>query len=487
MPIELAGAHTTARVMVDDESLVEEGCMEQIQELIDHPAFTEPVRIMPDTHWGAGAPIGFTMPLGDRIVPNIVGVDVGCGMAATNLGSELPLADEERERRVRDAVPMGRSVHDYDDAPHLVEEFPFERANRVFEQFDEAFAEKFGDHIDPTEFDFSGYNSDYFESLCERVLADQRQGMEYIIKGAGTLGGGNHFVEFGRARESGDYWVVVHSGSRYLGMSVAQYWQQTATDRRDIGAIREEIPEAYTEYLKFDPETVESRDLYTWVTGGMGESYIDKERLRRELSGKDIERAFDELGAIQQAVQNESDDDRNTDLDWLEGREAHGYYVDMLFAQQYARWNRELMSDAICEVLGVEPVDRFQSIHNYIDFRDLTIRKGATPAREGQRLVVPFNMAEGSVIARGKGNDEWLQTAPHGAGRVMSRTRAHDVVDMDEFATAMDGVYSESVVEGVRDEAPMAYKDAGRIAAALEPTAEILEWVDAVHNLKARS
>jgi RNA-splicing ligase RtcB len=159
----------------------------------------------------------------------------------------------------------------------------------------------------------------------------------------------------------------------------------------------------------------------------------------------------------------------------------------MLFAQQYARWNRELMSDAICEVLGVEPVDRFQSIHNYIDFRDLTIRKGATPAREGQRLVVPFNMAEGSVIARGKGNDEWLQTAPHGAGRVMSRTRAHDVVDMDEFATAMDGVYSESVVEGVRDEAPMAYKDAGRIAAALEPTAEILEWVDAVHNLKARS
>ena len=485
MVLELTGKHTTARVMVDDESLVEAGCREQIETLIDHPAFTEPVRIMPDTHWGAGAPIGFTMPLGERVVPNIVGVDVGCGMAATNLGPELPLEDEERERRVREAVPMGRSVHDYDDAVHLVEAFPFERANRVFEQFDAAYAERFGEHIDPIEFDFGGYDGDYFESLCDRVLADQRQGMGYIIRSAGTLGGGNHFVEFGRGRESGDYWLVIHSGSRYLGKSVAEYWQSTATDRRTIGEIREHLPEEYVEYLKFDPDTVESRDLYAWVTGGMGESYIRKERLRRELDGSDIEDAFDALGRVQDAIHSDDDEDRNTDLDWLEGREAHGYLVDMLFAQQYARWNRELMSDAVCEVLGVDPVDRFQSIHNYIDFRDLTIRKGATPAREGQRLLIPFNMAEGSIIARGKGNDEYHRTAPHGAGRVMSRRQAHSEIDMDEFAAAMDGVYSESVIEGVRDEAPMAYKDADAILSAIEPTAEVVEYVDAVHNLKA--
>ena len=485
MVLELTGEHTTARVMVDDESLVEAGCREQIETLIDHPAFTEPVRIMPDTHWGAGAPIGFTMPLGDRVVPNIVGVDVGCGMAATNLGPELPLEDEERERRVREAVPMGRNVHDYDDAVHFVEEFPFERANRVFEQFDAAYAERFGEPIDPVEFDFDGYDEEYFESLCDRVLADQRQGMGYIIKSAGTLGGGNHFVEFGRARESGDYWLVIHSGSRYLGKSVAEYWQSTATDRRTIGEIREEIPDEYVEYLKFDPDTVESRDLYAWVTGGMGESYIRKDRLRRELDGKEIEAAFDALGQVQDAIHSSDDEDRNTDLDWLEGREAHGYLVDMLFAQQYARWNRELMSDAICEALGIDPVERFQSIHNYIDFRDLTIRKGATPAREGQRLLVPFNMADGSIIARGRGNDEYHQTAPHGAGRVMSRRQAHSEVDMDEFAAAMDGVYSESVIKGVRDEAPMAYKDAEAILSALRPTAEVVEWVDAVHNLKA--
>ncbi|MFY4813233.1 RtcB family protein [Haloarcula sp. AONF1] len=485
MVLELTGEHTTARVMVDDESLVESGCREQIETLIDHPAFTEPVRIMPDTHWGAGAPIGFTMPLGERIVPNIVGVDVGCGMAATNLGPELPLEDEERERRVREAVPMGRNVHDYDDAVHFVEEFPFERANRVFEQFDTAYAERFGEHIDPVEFDFDGYDEDYFESLCDRVLADQRQGMGYIIKSAGTLGGGNHFVEFGQARESGDYWLVIHSGSRYLGKSVAEYWQSTATDRRTIGEIRDQIPEEYVEYLKFDPDTVESRDLYAWVTGGMGESYIRKDRLRRELDGKEIEDAFDALGQVQDAIHSSDDEDRNTDLDWLEGREAHGYLVDMLFAQQYARWNRELMSDAVCDALDIDPVDRFQSIHNYIDFRDLTIRKGATPARDGQRLLVPFNMADGSIIARGKGNDEYHQTAPHGAGRVMSRRQAHSEVDMDEFAEAMDGIYSESVIKDVRDEAPMAYKDADAILSAIQPTAEVVEYVDAVHNLKA--
>ncbi|KOX92964.1 RNA-splicing ligase RtcB [Haloarcula rubripromontorii] len=485
MVLELTGKHTTARVMVDDESLVESGCREQIETLIDHPAFTEPVRIMPDTHWGAGAPIGFTMPLGDRVVPNIVGVDVGCGMAATNLGPDLPLEDEERERRVREAVPMGRNVHDYDDAVHFVEEFPFERANRVFEQFDAAYAERFGEHIDPVEFDFDGYDEEYFESLCDRVLADQRQGMGYIIKSAGTLGGGNHFIEFGQARESGDYWLVIHSGSRYLGKSVAEYWQSTATDRRTIGEIREQIPEEYVEYLKFDPDTVESRDLYAWVTGGMGESYIRKERLRRELDGSEIEDAFDALGQVQDAIHSSDDEDRNTDLDWLEGREAHGYLVDMLFAQQYARWNRELMSDAVCDALGIDPVDRFQSIHNYIDFRDLTIRKGATPARDGQRLLVPFNMADGSIIARGKGNDAYHQTAPHGAGRVMSRRQAHSEVDMDEFAAAMDGIYSESVIEGVRDEAPMAYKDADAILSAIQPTAEVVEYIDAVHNLKA--
>ncbi len=505
MTIEIEGASTTARVLVDDESLVEENALDQVRTLADHPAFTEPIRVMPDTHWGAGAPVGFTMPLPDAVVPNIVGVDVGCGMAAAKLGSQLPLDHAERERRVRDAVPMGRAVHDYDDSVHLVDEFPFERATRVFEQFAEQYAERFGREIDPLGFAFDGYDEAYFKSLCSRVLGGRSAGMGRVIRSAGTLGGGNHFVEFAEGTESGDYWLVIHSGSRYLGLAVAEYWQERAVQYREADAIREAIPEAYTPYLKFDPETVSDGDLFEWVTGGKGESHIRKEKLRRELDGPEIEAAFDALGSLHpndhsggsgdsvDGANSDGEDDEETatadfggeELAPLYGREAHGYYVDMLFAQQYARWNRELMTESICDALGVEPVEQWQSIHNYVDFRDLTIRKGATPAREGQQLVIPFNMAEGSVIARGKGNDEWNQTAPHGAGRRMGRREAHETLSMDAFEDAMDGVYSESVLDDTLDEAPMAYKPAAAVADALEPTAEVVEWLEPVHNLKA--
>ena len=493
MPIEIEGDATTARVMVDDESLVEDNALEQVQTLADHPAFTEPIRVMPDTHWGAGAPVGFTMPLPDAVVPNVVGVDVGCGMAATNLGSDLPLDDATRDRRVREAVPMGRSVHDYDDAVHLVDKFPFERANEAFEQFAARYRERFDREIDPVGFDFDGYDGAYFKSLCDRVLAGRSSGMSHVIQSAGTLGGGNHFLEFARGRESGDYWLVVHSGSRYLGLAVAEYWQERATRYRRADEIRAAIPEEYERFLKFDPERVSDGDLFEWVTGGKGESHVRKERLRTELEGKAIERAFETLGSLAPTddtadADGEQDSDADAfgdDLAALYGREAHGYYVDMLFAQQYARWNRALMSEAVCDALGVEPVERFQSVHNYVDFADLTIRKGATPAREGQRLVVPFDMADGSVIARGRGNEAYNETAPHGAGRRMGRREAHETLSVDEFETAMEGVYSESVGDETLDEAPMAYKPAAAIREALTPTAEVVERLDPVHNLKA--
>ena len=477
MPIELDGKYTTARVMVDDEQLVETDCLEQIRELIDHPAFTEPVRVMPDTHPGADAPVGFTMPLGEQVVPQVVGVDVGCGMAATNLGSTLPLSDPERERRVREAVPMGRSVHAYDDAPHLIDEFPFERANRVYEQFAEGFESRFGRALDPP-FSFDGYDGAYVKSLCDRVLAGQRQGIGHVIRSAGTLGGGNHFVEFARARESGKYWLVIHSGSRYLGKSVADYWSREAHHARRADAIRAALPDEYADYVKFDPATVTDDDCYAWVTGGMGESHVRKERVQADFEAGERERVLDTLGSLREAAQN-------VELAALEGEEADGYYVDMLFAQQYARWNRELMSDAICEALDVEPVERFQSVHNYVDFRDLTIRKGATPAREGQRLIVPFDMANGSILARGKGNEAYNESAPHGAGRAMSRTRADEELSTAAFAESMDGVYSESVGEATLDEAPQAYKPAEAIHEAIRPTAEPIDRLEPVHNLKA--
>ena len=480
MTITLEGEYTTAEILVEDESLIEENCLDQIRELVDHPAFTEPVRVMPDAHWGAGAPVGFTMELPDKVVPNIVGVDVGCGMTATNIGDELPLDGPERDRRIRERVPMGREVHDYDDASHLVDEFPFDRANDAFDRFATAYEERFGRSIDPLEFEFDGYDGEYFKQLCRRVLTRQRQGMGHVIQSAGTLGGGNHFIEFAQARDSGAYWVVVHSGSRYLGKAVAEYWQHRASQYHKADAIREAIPAAYTKFLKFDPAEVSDHDLYEWVTGGKGESHLRKERIREEFDGKALEAVFEELSRLDKSVE-----DRNDDLDWLDGRQAHGYYVDMLFAQQYARWNRELMTETICEALGVDPVDRIESIHNYIDFEDMTIRKGATPAREGQRLIIPFNMAAGSILARGNGANAWNRSAPHGAGRVMGRREAHEQFSVEAFEAAMEGVYSESIVESALDEAPMAYKPTDAIAEAIEPTAEILDWLDVVHNLKA--
>ncbi len=480
MTIELTGTHTTAKVLTPDDQIIEENVLDQVQGLIDHLAFTEPVRMMPDAHFGSGAPIGFTMPLSERIVPNIVGVDVGCGMAATNLGDTLPLAHPDRDRMIRRTIPMGQSVHDYEEAPHVVNEFPFDRANDVFTQFNEAYEERFGEPIKPIEFEFDGYDGEYFKTLCRRVLRGQRQGMGHVIKSAGTLGGGNHFIEFAKARNTGEHWLVVHSGSRYLGKSVAEFWQQKATNYRNADGIRAALPTKYHDYLKFNPENVSDRNLTKWVTGGMGESHLRKEKIRSECSPKEIDRVFDRLSQPKQEA-----DDRNTALDWLEGREAHGYYVDMLFAQQYARWNRTLISEAICNALDVIPETSFQSIHNYIDFRDLTIRKGATPAREDQQIVIPLNMAAGSILAKGKGNNSYNQSAPHGAGRQMSRTEAFDTISLEDFKGSMDEIYSESVVDSVRDEAPMAYKPAGTIADAIEPTAEITARLDPIHNLKS--
>ncbi|WP_330631972.1 RtcB family protein [Halocatena halophila] len=472
----IQGAYTEARFVGDDPSLLEAAVIDQVQELVDHPAFTQPIVMQPDCHPGAGGPVGFTMPMGERIVPNIVGVDVGCGVTAVEIGETLPCEATERERLVRNAVPMGWSVHEYDESVHFVNEFPFERANRQFDRFARRFEAEFGEPIDPQSFEFDGYDGQYFKSLCGRVLGGRSTGMGHVIRSAGTLGGGNHFVEFSRAKSAGTYWIVVHSGSRYLGKAIAEHYQSMATDRRNGAAVRSSIPEEYYEYLRFDPESVSDSDLFIWMTGGMGKSALRKDRIREQAENPE---------AVFETLTNLSPSERNTDLDWLIGQEAHGYYVDMLFGQQYARWNRQLMCSAICDALDVEPTDRIESIHNYIDFEDLIVRKGATPARHNQRLVVPFNMAEGSIIARGRGTDAYLQTAPHGAGRTMSRREATKTTTMEEFERAMEGIYSESIVEDVLDEAPQAYKPADAIERAIEPTAEIIDRLEVVHNLKA--
>lgn len=479
---EIVGEHAKARVMTDRER-VEDDTISQIYEMLNHGAIQNDVVIQPDTHPGAGSVIGFTMPLGERITPNIVGVDIGCGVNAFKVGEELPLNHEVRESKIRDTIPMGRNVNDFDDSPHLYENFPWAEANKLFQEFNEAYKDSFGMEVEPLEFDFQKYGPEYFDELCDRVLSGKKVSQDYIIKGAGTLGGGNHFIEFGQSQRDDSYWCVIHSGSRYIGKATAEYWQNKAEKRRKSEDARDALQELnqYHDYVKFNVDEVSDEDLLDWVQGGKGEDFVDFEALKSDYAPENSTRIQEISTELKQAVSGKRG---HTELDWLEGQEAHGYFVDLIFCQIYARWNRRLMGDKICEALDVSKSDTIESTHNFIDFRDMIVRKGATPAREGKELVIPFNMADGTLIARGKGNEDFLYTAPHGAGRVMSRREAKDIINMDEFKDAMDGIYSESVKEETIDEAPQAYKNAEVIAEKVGKTAEILDRLEVVHNLK---
>jgi len=467
----IEGESTTATVMTDQ---YDENCGEQIQQIADHEAFENPIAIMPDCHYGSGAVIGFTMPIGERVVPNCVGVDIGCGMTALNLGTpsmglDVPFHTSEKtmemlDENIRDAIPFGREVYDYEEQNyHIVEDFPWDECQATFESFVEAV-----DWLDQSDVDeFMGYGKEYFMDVCQRVHYDQSR----AINSLGTLGGGNHFVEIAQSEKNGDYWVVVHSGSRGIGLNIAQHWQDKATQYTTARKNIEDVPDDIRPYLKEN-----------WKP--------DADKIRSEFEGEEIQRTFDKVsGAIQDYGPNA--DNRNNDLDWLEGDEALGYCIDMIFAQRYASESRKQMVFRVADVFGLGPKgpderwDIIESTHNYIDFQDGMIRKGATKANEGERLIIPFNMRDGTIVCRGKGNDDWNMSAPHGAGRRMSRTRAFSELDVDEFHDTMSDVFSTSVNEETLDEAPAAYKDTAVIESVIGETAEIEDRWTPVMNLKA--
>lgn len=428
--IDIEGEHTTARVFLEADQLGE-AAHEQLQTLVDHPAFRNSVRVMSDAHWGKGSVIGFTMALGDRVVPNTIGVDIGCGLFAVNVGSDISLSGTELDEAIRSRVPMGSSVRS--NSEYSITEFPWDRATETVERFEQRYGR---------EIEFDGYDTEYFTDLCRRVGVSEKRAINSI----GTLGGGNHFIEFGRSEWTDDLWLVVHSGSRGLGYNTANYWQERATEHMDTRGVDVEA---------------------------------EIERIREEYDGEEIGRRIDELN------KRLTDRDRNETLDYLEGEEAHGYFIDMIFAQQYASENRREMAREICSLLGTEPNDEIESVHNYIDFRDLVIRKGATRAYEDERIIIPFNMRDGTLICEGKSNPEWNFSAPHGAGRVMSRRKAFRELDLDTFREQMSDIFSTSVNGETLDEAPQAYKNAALIEQAIEPTARIVDRLEVVHNIKA--
>ncbi|MBQ7137917.1 MAG: RtcB family protein [Clostridia bacterium] len=398
---EIKGKYATA---ICYASVVENEAIEQIRRMCDHE-FTagSRIRIMPDVHSGVGCTIGTTMTIVDKVVPNIVGVDIGCGMYTVELG-QVDI-DFERVDEAAHYIPSGKNVW-------------------------EGRQERF----------------DLTELRCYRSLKDAKR----LERSLGTLGGGNHFIEIDAAADGTKY-LVIHSGSRNLGLQVANHYQQLAVDlnlgKEAFFAAREELIRTY------------------------------KEQGRR----KEIQK---ELRAMEKAFQLK-EPTIPADLCYLYGSFMEDYLHDVGICQRFARRSREKMAEIILQRTGMEAKSAFHTIHNYINVDERILRKGAIAAHEGELVLIPINMRDGSVLARGRGNAEWNYSAPHGAGRLMSRSKARETLDMEAYRATMAGVYTTSVNERTIDEAPMAYKSLEDIIDVIRDSVDVIEVLKPIYNFKA--
>jgi len=431
--IQMNGKYTNAKIMIDN---VEETCVGQITQFINNPVFTNPVAIMPDTHAGKGSVIGFTMELTNKIVPNVVGVDVSCGMLTCNIGKKLDISLDEFDRKIRQQVPFGQNVHER-SVIHMKNDFPWHDANVLAQKFFAAFNSRVG-----IKYELEKYDIDWLTQKCKILEANFKR----VIDSVGTLGGGNHFIETGVSTK-GDVWITIHSGSRNFGKKVCEYWQNKAIKKLKK-TTREDIQNKIIE-------------------------------LRQQYKGDEL------YHKIQEAKKGEQPTIKcPEELMWLENEDMAGYLFDMIFCQLYAHTNRLYMMNIITDILKVTPLEMIETIHNFIDFNDFIIRKGAIRSYKNEKMIIPFNMRDGILLCEGQSNPEWNFSAPHGAGRVMSRSQAKRELNIDEFKKQMTAVFSTSVGRSTLDEAPNAYKDARIIEEAIAPTAIILDKIKPIHNMK---
>ena len=399
--IEIKGKRNTALCYA---TVVEDEAIGQIRRMCDYD-FTEgsKIRIMPDVHAGKGCTIGTTMTVVDKVVPNVVGVDIGCGMYTVNLGK----SDIDLEK--------------FDEAAHFVPS-----GMNVWEGRQE-------------KFDLTGLR-------CYRELNDTKR----LERSLGTLGGGNHFIEIDRAADGTNY-MVIHSGSRNLGKQVAEFYQKLAIN----------LSRGYGDYLEKRDEIIRTY----------------KEQGRKS----EIQAALKQL----HWQVYESETPVPEDLCSLSGRYLEDYLFDVVICQNFARRNREKMAEIILERTGITGGEAFHTIHNYIDTGEMILRKGAIAAHKGEKVLISINMRDGSVLAVGKGNPEWNYSAPHGAGRVMSRSKAKSTLSMEEYQETMKGVYTTSVNENTLDEAPMAYKSLEDIIDVIRESVDVIDVMKPIYNFKA--
>lgn len=399
--IEIKGAYNTALCYCDE---LEQTAADQIRTVCDQLEFAQnKIRIMPDVHAGKGCTIGTTMTISDKIVPGMVGVDIGCGMETVEV-AERNIDLAKLDSMIRTGIPAGREV-------------------RV----------------------------DYHELNCEidlaRLCCAGKVHIDRARHSIGTLGGGNHFIEIDRA-ENGVLFIVVHSGSRHIGTEVAKHYQD----------------EAYRQLS--------------------GNTKVQIDEIIAQLKAEGREK---EIQATVRRLKNEGANPLKVpkDLAYVSLGLFDDYIHDMKIIQQFAVLNRQAMTNIILRGMGLTKVSEFTTIHNYIDTDAMILRKGAVSAKLGEKLLIPINMRDGSLICIGKGNEDWNYSAPHGAGRMMSRKAAFRKLSMEEYKAQMAGIFTTCVTEETLDESPMAYKSINTIISHITPTADIVQRIKPVYNFKA--
>lgn len=401
MELKVQGQEATAKIFTNDPN-IDANAYECIISFLNSPAAEgSKIRFMPDYHAGLGCVIGTTATVEDKVVPNIVGVDIGCGVLAYEIDRDIDFV--KLDECIRNNIPYGRNVHN--------NEQPIYWSNIVDNRLT-------------------------FLKKLKRITIRAGMDYDYAVKSIGTLGGGNHYLEIDKLA-NGNNLLVVHSGSRNFGLKVAVYWQKIA-DSVDKSGYNKKIKEIKSKY-----------------------------------KGKEISEKIKELNA------------RIKPKGYLDEAEKEGYIEDAYVASVYASINRETILHTILNRFNIEPIRRIESVHNYIDIDRMILRKGAISAYDGEEILIPLNMRDGIIIAVGKGNPDWNFSAPHGAGRRMSRNEAKNVLNIDDFEDSMKGIYTTCLNKSTLDEAPMAYKDAYDILAVINETCTVTEQALPVYNFKA--
>lgn len=405
--LELKGKYNTAKVFTDN---IDAETISQIINLCNQQSMEKSkIRIMPDCHAGAGCTIGTTMTIEDKIVPNLVGVDIGCGMQVARIDAK-EVDFEKLDQVIRKRIPSGMTIH---EEPVV---------NDVYCHF--------LDHI--------------------KAPVD----IEKAKRSIGTLGGGNHFLELDKDT-NGNYWLIIHTGSRHLGLEVARYYQELAYE--------------------------DCKKVYIGSYQVCSEEVIKK--LKEENRHSEIEHTLKNLKKeMETKVQSMK---IPKELTYLSGQHMDDYLHDIAIVQDMASMNRLLICKNILDGMGWKITESFQTIHNYIDVGYKILRKGSVSARNGERLIIPINMRDGVLLCKGKGNEDWNYSAPHGAGRIMSRGQAKERISMVEFQKSMAGVFTTSVCQATLDEAPQAYKPIQEIMDNIQDTVETLDVWKPVYNFKA--